>query len=141
MTQSVRPKLVVRGAEAALAFYEKAFGAELGPCYRAGGQVVQAEMLVFGTCVLLKEEDDADRSPASLGRPGVLLDVIAPDPDGLADAAVELGAVVVFPVGDQPYGARGGRVRDPYGHEWLIQTPISLTPDQVQRALDEEFGA
>jgi PhnB protein len=47
---------------------------------------------------------------------------------------------VVFPVADQLYGARGGRIRDPFGHEWLLQAPLSMTPEQVQHALDEAAG-
>ena len=47
---------------------------------------------------------------------------------------------MVFPVADQLYGARGGRIRDPFEHEWLLQAPLSMTPEQVQHALDEAAG-
>ena len=50
---------------------------------------------------------------------------------------VAAGGEVVFPVADQSYGARGGRVRDPFGVQWLLQTPVSMTPDEMQRAIDE----
>jgi PhnB protein len=90
--------------------------------------------------VLVKEEDEADPAPTTLGRPGVLLDVVTDDPDELAGIAQDNGAAVVFPVADQPYGARGGRIRDPFGHEWLLQTPLSMTPEQVQHALNEAAG-
>jgi len=33
---------------------------------------------------------------------------------------VAAGAPVVFPIADQPYGMRQGRVADPFGHHWLI---------------------
>lgn len=137
MTESqLRPKLVVDSADEAIAFYIKAFGAVAGDRYDVGGRVVFAAVTVFGQTLTLKDEDDADRSPTTLGGSGVLLDVVTDDPDGLAEAAVAAGATVRFPVADQPYGARGGRVRDPFGHEWLLQTPVTMTPGQVRDALD-----
>jgi PhnB protein len=62
---------------------------------------------------------------------------VVDDPDTLAARMVTAGAEVVFPVADQPYGARGGRVRDPFGVQWLLQTPVTMTPEEVQRAIDE----
>ena len=52
------------------------------------------------------------------------MEITTEDPDTLADRAVQAGGAVVFPVADQPYGARAGRVRDPFGHEWIVSTPI-----------------
>jgi PhnB protein len=140
MSISVRPKLVVRGADDALQFYTRVFGARLVERYTSGDVVVQAELALGEGRVLVKEEDEADPAPTTLGRPGVLLDVVTDDPDELAGIAQDNGAAVVFPVADQPYGARGGRIRDPFGHEWLLQTPLSMTPEQVQHALNEAAG-
>jgi uncharacterized glyoxalase superfamily protein PhnB len=134
------PKLVVPDADAAIAFYGKAFGAVLRSRYTVADSVVFAELELFGGRVTLKDADDTDPSPATLGRPGVLMDVTTDDPDSLAGAVTEAGGSVVFEVADQPYGARGGRVRDPFGHEWLLQTPISLSDEEVQRRLDNMTG-
>jgi PhnB protein len=30
----------------------------------------------------------------------------------------------MFPVADQPYGWRQGRVVDPFGHHWLVGRPL-----------------
>lgn len=137
---SVRPKLVVRGADDALQFYTRVFGARLVERYTMGDVVVHAELDLGGSTVLVKEEDETDPAPSTLGRPGVLIDVVTDDPDELAEVAQDNGATVVFAISDQPYGARGGRIRDPFGHEWLLQTPLSLTPEQVQHALNEAAG-
>lgn len=56
--------------------------------------------------------------------------------DTVAARMVEAGATVVFEIADQPYGARGGRVQDPFGVQWLLQTPVTLSPDEVQAAID-----
>lgn len=133
----ITPKLVVRGADEAIAFYRAAFGATLLQRFVQGDAVVFAELELWGQPVELKDEDARDPSPDTLGRPGVLLSVTTDDPDGVAQAAVRAGATVVFEVADQPYGARGGRIRDPFGHEWLVQTPLTLSSQEVQVALDD----
>jgi PhnB protein len=33
--------------------------------------------------------------------------------------------LVVWPVEDQPYGWRVGRIVDPFGHHWEIGKPLS----------------
>ncbi len=140
MSAQMRPKPVVSDADAAIELYGRAFGAGILHRYTLGDQVVLADLELLGGTITLKDADDAAPSPATLGRPGVLMDVTTDDPDSLARAVVDAGGTVVFEVGDQPYGARGGRVRDPFGHEWLLQTPLTLSDDEVQRRLDEMAG-
>ncbi len=130
---AVRPKLALSGASDALQWYADVLDADIGDRYRADDQVVFAELVVLGTTVTLKDADTAD----PVARPGPVLDCVVDDPDALAARMVAAGAEVVFPVADQPYGARGGRVRDPFGVQWLLQTPVTMTADEVQRAIDE----
>ncbi len=118
-------KLVVRSADEALDYYRRAFGAEPGPRHTDGDTVLHAQMTVFGTVVSLKDADDVDPAPGLDGTAGALMEVATDDPGGLADAAVAAGATVVFPVEDREYGARAGRVRDPFGHQWILSTPVS----------------
>lgn len=139
MSSSLRPKLVVRDATAAIAFYEKAFGARVTERYTAGDTIVMASLTLLGGSISLKDEDNTDASPARLGGVAVVIDVTCDDPGRVAERAVAAGADVVFPVEDQPYGARGGRVRDPFGHEWLLQTPPTMMPAQIQQAIDEQI--
>ncbi|MDQ4051772.1 MAG: VOC family protein [Actinomycetota bacterium] len=130
---AVRPKLVVSGGSAALRWYADVLGAEIGQHYEAGDRTVFAELVVLGTTVTLKDADVTD----PVATPGPILDCMVDDPDSLASRMVEAGGEVVFPVDDQPYGARGGRVRDPFGVQWLLQTPLTLSADEVQRSIDE----
>ena len=39
-------------------------------------------------------------------------------------AWIAAGAKVVWPVGDQSYGWRVGRLADPFGHHWEIGKPL-----------------
>ncbi|WP_114561477.1 VOC family protein [Desertihabitans aurantiacus] len=133
MTPQISAKLVVASADAAIDTYRRVFGAELRQRYTSGDRVVYAQLELLGTLIELKDADEFDQLAAP-GRPGVLLSVTTDDPDALAEAMVAAGGSVVFPVADQPYGARGGRVADPHGHQWLVQTPLRLSPEEIQRA-------
>lgn len=129
---TVRPKLVVHDADAAIEFWSKTLDATVLSRYTHGDTVVAAEVELFGTTIALKDADDTDPVPS----PGPILDVVVDEPDAVADRMIHAGATQVFEIADQPYGARGGRVQDPFGVQWLLQTPVSLSPDEVQAAID-----
>ncbi|MEJ7635845.1 VOC family protein [Aeromicrobium sp.] len=120
---AIRPKLVVSDARAAIDFYCKTLDAELIESYRVDDTIAFAELEILGCSITLKDADETDSDPTA-GLPGPILDVVVEDPDAMAAALVEGGAEIVFPVADQPYGGRGGRVRDPFGVQWLLQTPM-----------------
>lgn len=133
---TVTPKLVVPDADAAIDFYAAALGAEVTERYELDGTIVFAEIRFGDLRLQLKDADDVDPAPAEGRRTGHILDVVVADPDALAAAFVAAGAEVVFPIADQPYGVRQGRVRDPFGQEWILGTPNRLSPDEIQAALD-----
>lgn len=122
---AVTPKLVVNDARKALDYYTRTLGAQVEDRHEAEGRIVHSVVRVGPAAVLVKDADSVDRDPLSLGRPGVLLQLTVEDPDGVAAAMVDAGGDYVFEVADREYGARAGRVRDPFGHEWLVQTPLS----------------
>ncbi|HEY0949414.1 VOC family protein [Nocardioides sp.] len=132
---ALRPKLVVPDADAAIRWYVAHLGATEVVRYEVAGSVVFAELEVFGTALTLKDQDETDPAPASTGTPGPVLDVVTDEPDAIAAEMIQNGAVSIFPVADQPYGARGGRVRDPFAVQWLLQTPVTMSPEQVRTAL------
>lgn len=120
VTHAVRTKLVVADGRSALDWYARALGAHLGGVHEDGGHVQHADLVVLGTHLSLKDADDTDPVPV----PGPILEVVVADPDRLEAALLDAGAESVFPVADQFYGARAGRVRDPYGVQWLLTTPV-----------------
>ena len=118
--------LTVRNAAAAVDFYRRAFGAtETERLTTPNGQVV-AEMSLGGeTFFVVDENPDAfNLSPEALGGTSVRLSLVVEDADASTAEALAAGATEVFAVSDQPYGLRQGRVADPYGHHWLIGTPL-----------------
>lgn len=61
--------------------------------------------------------------------------------DAVAAAMIAAGARVIFPVSDQSYGYRQGRLEDPFGYQWLLSQDIEeLTPEQTQDRLDSELS-
>jgi PhnB protein len=48
------------------------------------------------------------------------------------------GAIVVRPPSDEFHGHRSATVRDPFGHEWMLQQEIEkVSPAEMQRRWDE----
>ncbi|WP_028936927.1 VOC family protein [Pseudonocardia spinosispora] len=125
MSEIVRmyPRLVVTDADAALEFYGAAFGATVLDRYAdEHGQVAHAMVAAGPVRFAVKDADEVDSSPADGGSP-VIIALYVTDADAVADRMAEAGATVVFPVADHDYGQRGGRLRDPFGHLWMIAEP------------------
>ena len=127
------PRLVVDGADAALAFYTAAFGGEVAERYTdPDGRVVHAMVAAGPVRFAVKDADGYDPAPTAGGVP-VIIALYVSDPDAVADRMVDGGATVLFPVADQPYGERGGRLADPFGHLWMLaRRTEDLTPAQIQ---------
>jgi PhnB protein len=122
----ILPFLTVRNAAGAIDFYKQAFGAkELSRLETPTGQIV-AELEIDGAQINLTDENPAGHnlSPEALGGTSVRVDLVVSDPDAVARRAIAAGASELFPVADQPYGWRQGRVVDPFGHHWLIGRPL-----------------
>jgi len=123
----IYPFLAVRDVDAAVAFYTQAFGAtESGERMRAPDGPQVALLTIAGHRVGLATEapDLATPSPETIGATTVRISLDVDDPDRVAAQAVAAGARVMFPVADQPYGLRQGRIVDPFGHHWLIGAPL-----------------
>jgi PhnB protein len=147
--RTVTPRLVVTDGAAAIDFYGAAFGAVetadrfTGP----GGEVIHAEVRI-GDSVVMITEDTADpdapaQAPPALG--GVVSAVMATyweDVDVAWARAVAAGAEVVFPLADQFYGERGGRLRDPFGQQWMMSQHIEdVSAAEMDRRAAELFGS
>jgi PhnB protein len=116
------PFLAVRDTDAAIAFYGDAFGASVRERFEAPGGVVVAVLEIAGMPfgVATEASDLGTPSPETAGATTVRVSLHVDDPDATAAKAVAAGAKEMFPVTDQPYGLRQGRVVDPFGHHWLI---------------------
>jgi len=116
------PFLAVRDVDAAIDFYAEAFGATVRERLEAPDGVVVAVLEIAGMPFGLATEnaDLGTPSPETVGATTVRVSLHVDDPDATAARAIAAGATEMFPVADQPYGLRQGRVVDPFGHHWLI---------------------
>lgn len=124
---ALAPLLSVRRGASAVEFYKGAFGAEeLFRVEDDKGEVV-ARLSVNGAEFWIADESPKhfNFSPESLGGGTVRIVLTVGNPDAVFDRAVAAGATVVWPVSDQSYGWRVGRVVDPFGHHWEIGKPLS----------------
>ncbi len=49
-----------------------------------------------------------------------------------------MGPKVIFPVKDQFYGDRSGRIQDPFGHMWIISTNIkAMTLEEMKKEYEQ----
>ena len=123
----LHPFLAVRDVPAAVAFYAEAFGAiEVGERFVApnGAQVAILEIDGDTVGVATEAPELGTPSPETIGATTVRLSIHAADPDAAQARAIAAGATELFPMADQVYGMRQGRVVDPFGHHWLIGRPL-----------------
>jgi PhnB protein len=144
MSETILPKLapllVVRNAARAIDVYVAALGArEIARCMnKAHGTVSHADLAVDESVFSVTEEARAWNSdaPPSLGGSPVVLQLRVRDVDATFERMLKAGAQVIFPRVEF-CGDRMARLRDPFGHLWLlIQRIEKLSPDEVQRRRD-----
>jgi PhnB protein len=138
---TVTPRLVVSDGAAAIDFYVRAFGAEaIGePFLEPGGRVIHAEVKIGDSVVMITAEGpDAEslvRAPAGGSGPvTAIMATYCEDVDAVWERALAAGAEVIFPLEDQFYGERGGRLRDPFGQQWMLsQRTEELSAAELER--------
>lgn len=126
---AIIPTLSVKNGLAAIDFYKRALGAiELMRNTDPDGSVV-AELSIGGARLVVADEavDYGNFSPETLGGISIRLGLLVADPDAVVDRAVAAGATQIYPVSDQDYGYRLGRIVDPFGHHWEIFKPLSAS--------------
>lgn len=139
---TITPRLVFNGAKDAIDFYVEAFGAELveEPHY-AGDQVVHAELRIGDSILFVTDEGDDGNgvAPSKVdSRVTAIMALNVPDVDRCWERAVAAGCEVVFALADQFYGDRGGRLRDPFGHQWMLSTHVE---DVSREEMDRRMAA
>jgi PhnB protein len=143
---TVTPRLVVRDGAAAIDFYRRAFGAEdLGDRFTGpNAELIHAEIRIGDSVVMITEDavDGPVRSPDRLGgMVSCVMSLYWENVDAAWERAVEAGAEVIYPLDDQFYGERGGRLRDPSGHQWMMsQHTEDVSPDEMSRRAAELFS-
>jgi PhnB protein len=122
--KTVNVMLYVKNAAKAIEFYNRAFGAE--EVFRLtdpDGVIVHSEIKIEESIIMIAEENtEYGASPETLGGVTSVIQVYTGDVEAFFEDALKAGAMTVFPIKVQFYGDRSGRLRDPFGHHWIIST-------------------
>lgn len=116
----------MRDARRALGWYTRVLGARVRgePVVMPGGRIGHAEISLAGGALFVADEhpDIGFRAPEP-GGTTVSLVLTVPDLPGTVAAAVSAGAKLDRgPY--EAYGYRNATVTDPFGHRWMLQSPI-----------------
>src|SRR5262252_3139882 len=140
---SITPYLVVNGAEKAIEYYKKVFGAtEIMRMPAPNGKIGHAELKIGDSPIMLADENPAmgqgHTSAATVGGSPVSIYLYIENVDDVVKRAVAEGATVLKPVQDQFYGDRSGFIRDPFGHLWGVATHVEdVSADEMDRRMKQ----
>lgn len=128
--------LYVTDAERALKFYNTAFGAEVVIELKdAQGVLRHAELKIDDTIVMLSE------GPQVQGGSSVAFQLYTGDVEALYESAVQAGAQEISPIEVKFFGDRQGRVKDPFGFEWVLATHMEdLSVRELQKRFHEFYS-
>lgn len=133
---TVTPSLIVKDADAAIAQYKNAFGAEEFMVLRSPqGGVMHAELKFGDSLVMLSGEwpDHGMKAPAPGHNSGGLHLYVA-DADKAFERAVAAGCGVVMPPTNMFWGDRFAKVSDASGHVWSLAARVEeVSPEECAR--------
>jgi len=135
----VTANIVVDGGLDALAFYERAFGAEVLMKLVHEGRLMHGEIRIGEGVVSVTDSmpEYGVAAPDPDGPVHTSLTVWTPDAAALHARVVAAGGTEISPVTDEFHGDRVGAVRCPYGHRWIISTHIEDVDEaEMQRRMD-----
>ncbi|MBC7537330.1 MAG: VOC family protein [Bacteriovorax sp.] len=119
------PYLYVNMAEAALEFYQKAFGAKVLVSIKDyKNRIAHSEIQIGKARIMISDEfPELDcYSPRHLGGTTSGITLFFEDSDKIFKQAIAAGAKELGKMEDQFCGDLSGKIVDPFGHQWFIDT-------------------
>ncbi|WP_152402442.1 VOC family protein [Paenibacillus cellulositrophicus] len=129
---SIIPMLAVHDAAAAISFYQSVFGAtEANRMVTEDGKTSHAEIRVGDARFMVADEfPEHNTSADTLGGTPVILYITVDDALETVNNAVAAGAAMLREVAAQPHGDLVGKIKDPFGHVWMIAEPLKTVPQE-----------
>ena len=126
----------VNDGEKALRFYNAAFSAEVTEKLIDSKGIIQyAEIKIDDTIIMLTEDKNFQ------GASGITLQIYTGDAEGLFESVIKAGGVEVSGIHEKFFGDRAGRVKDPFGYEWVIATHMEdVPPKELKKRFDQIFS-
>ncbi len=142
------PHLIVNDGMAALNFYQEVFGGAHGDVMMApdGERLMHGEIILDGHKLFVSDEFSEKEGgtcklPQTLGGTCVRITLQVDDADAVVERALARGARVLMPLADMFWGARYGKIVDPFGHEWGINQQVKEQSPEETDARASEFFA
>jgi PhnB protein len=121
------PQLYIKNGVRDVQFYTKAFGAvELRRFTNDDGSIHVAELSIDGALFHLHEESAKSGlfDPEKFNGTTAVIGLFVPDVDDVMAKAKAAGGIEISPAQDYEYGYRQGIIKDPFGHQWMIEMKI-----------------
>ena len=136
--RTVTTCLTVFDVDAALAFYQAAFGAEILTRLSEADDApaLHATIKIGNSIIALNREapEQGIFAPVSLGGTASQVHLYVDDVDASWERAVEAGAIVHTPISEAYWGDRTGLLRDGNGHLWSLASKVeNVSQEEVQR--------
>jgi len=130
---TVTPWVISRNTASLLDFVKQAFGAEeLARVYVENGAIGHAEFKIGDSIIMAFDaKEEWPDTPC-------FLRLYVSDGDAIYHQALSAGATSVTEMTSMFWGDRVGRVRDPFGNVWWIQTHIENVDPQEMAKLSTE---
>jgi PhnB protein len=143
---SLTPYLSIKGADKAIEFYKKAFGAkEISRMPGPGGAVMHAELKFGDSFLMLSEscpEMGGNKDPMTLGGTPASVHFYVDNVDAVFNQAVAAGAKAKMPPADMFWGDRFCKLTDPFGHDWSIATHVEdVSKEEMGKRAAEAMAA
>lgn len=133
---TITAQLSIDGADKAIDFYQRAFGAEVvDRALDPSGTKIWHAALRIGDSMLFVNDIFPGMGDGSPSKSALWLYVN--DADAWFKRAVDAGAQPLMPPMDMFWGDRMGQVADPFGQKWTIATHVKdMTPEEMKAAQD-----
>jgi PhnB protein len=135
-TSTVMPWIISRDTIKLLDFMKQAFGAQELVClYNEDGTIAHAEARIGNSIVGgFDTREGWPNTPC-------FLRLYIEDADAVYQQALSAGAIAVTEMTNLSWGDRGGRVRDPLGNIWWIQSRVEQIEQEemAKRATEKQY--
>lgn len=141
---TVIPYLIMDGADKAIEFYKKVFGAKLGlKMALPNGKIGHAELKIGDSKIMLADEKPEfnTRSPKAMGGSPVTIQLYVKNVDKIVQKAIAGGAKLIRPVENMFYGDRCGSIEDQFGYQWHVSTHIEdVSTRELKKRAAQIYG-
>jgi PhnB protein len=122
--KAVTPYLIIDGADEAIDWYVRVFDAtEVTRMTGGAGRIAHAELRIGSSSIFVADEHphyEGIVGPGRVGGTPVYLDLETDDVVAAFEAAIAAGATTMRDPTDPQLAVQSAKVRDPFGHIWLI---------------------